>query len=147
MTTATYNTVQQVYDRNYGSEQLFRRNYCNSLTYTEGLMDFQKTLNAYWVIDNVVSYMPKIIQAYKENDLDFFVIEIALNQKQQGYMEAYSEGYIDDDYKEHIQIIKQEIPFIDLPTKVDEKITTYKFFMQLSSLDPITFTMLLTSEY
>ena len=54
-------------------------------------MDFQKTLNSYWVVDNVVSYMPKVLQAYKENEFTYFVVEIALNQEQQGYMEVYTE--------------------------------------------------------
>lgn len=56
--TATYYDAKQVYSRNYGSERLYKRSYCNSLLYTEGVMDFQKTLNAYWVVDNMVSYIP-----------------------------------------------------------------------------------------
>lgn len=85
----TYNTVKEVYARNYGSEQLFKRNYCNNLTYTEGLMDFQQSLNAHWVIDNVISYMPKVLQAYKENEFTFFVVEIAVNQKQKLYINVF----------------------------------------------------------
>lgn len=145
--TATYYDVKQVYNRNYGSEQLFKRNYCNNLAYTEGLMDFQQSLNAYWVIDNVISYMPKVLQAYKENEFTFFVVEIAVNQKQKGYMEVYTEDYIQGEYNEHISIVKQEIPFIDLPAKVDEEITTYKFFLELSALEPVTYTLLLPSEH
>ena len=63
--TATYYDAKQVYSRNYGSERLYKRSYCNSLLYTEGVMDFQKTLNAYWVVDNMVSYIPKILKAYQ----------------------------------------------------------------------------------
>ncbi len=144
---ATYYDVKQVYGRNYGSERLYKRSYCNSLLYTEGLMDFQKTLNAHWVIDNVVSYIPKILQAYKENEFTFFVVEIALNQNKQGYMEVYTEDYIKGIYNEHISIIKQDIPFIDLPSKVDEDITTYKFFLELSSVEPVIYTLLLPSEH
>ena len=147
MTTATYYDVKQIYGRNYGSERLYKREYCNSLLYTEGLYDFQKTLNAYWVIDNVVSYMPKVLQAYKEHEFTFFVVEIALNQKQQGYMEVFTEDYIEGKYNEHISIVKQDIPLIDLPTKVDEEITTYRFFLELSSIEPVIYTLLLTSEH
>lgn len=43
-----YNTVQQIYSRNYGSMQLIKRPFFNQLVYTEGVMDFQQTLNAYW---------------------------------------------------------------------------------------------------
>ena len=45
--TATYYDVKQVYGRNYGSMQLFKRPYCNQLLYTEGVMDFQKGDNEY----------------------------------------------------------------------------------------------------
>ena len=51
------------------------------------------------------------------------------------------------EYDEHISIVKQEIPFIDLPTKVDDDITTYRFFLELSALEPITYTLLLPSEH
>ena len=145
--TVTYYDVKQVYSRNYGSERLFKREYCNNLLYTEGIMDFQKTLSAYWVVDNMVSYMPKVLQAYKEHEFTFFVVEIALNQQQQGYMEVYTEDYVNDVYYEHISIVKQNIPFIDLPTKVDEEITTYRFFLELSALEPVVYTLLLTSEH
>ena len=145
--TATYYDVKQVYDRNYGSERLYKRSYCNSLFYTEGLMDFQQTLDAYWVIDNMVSYMPTILQEYKDNGFTFFVVEIALNQQQQGYMEVFTEDYVEGEYDEHISIIKQDISFIDLPTKVDEDITTYRFFLELSSIEPVIYTLLLPSEH
>ena len=102
--TATYYDVKQVYGRNYGSERLYKRSYCNSLLYTEGLMGFQKTLNAYWIVDNMVSYMPKIIKAYKEHEFTFFVVEIVLNQKQQGYMEVFTEDYVEGEYDEHISL-------------------------------------------
>ena len=145
--TATYYDVKQVYGRNYGSMQLFKRPYCNQLLYTEGVMDFQKTLNAYWVVDNMVSYMPKILQAYQEHEYTFFVVEIAVNQNKQGYMEVFTEDYVQGEYNEHISIVKQEIPFIDLPTKIDEDITSYRFFLELSALEPVTYTLLLPSEH
>lgn len=145
--TATYYDAKQVYNRNYGSEQLFKRSYCNSLLYTEGVMDFQQTLNAFWLVDNIVSYMPKILEAYKEHKYTFFVVEIAVNQKQQGYMEVFTEDYVEGEYDEHISIIKQDISFIDLPTKADEEVTTYRFFLELSALEPVTYTLLLTSEH
>ena len=144
--TMTYSTVEKIYNRNYGSERLFKRNYCPKLLYTEGLMDFQQTLNAYWVIDNMVSYMPTIEKAYNDNGFTFFVVEIALNQHHQGYMEIYTEGYDEDEYKDHIQVLKQEIPYIDLPLS-ENKITRYKFFLSLSAVEPTKFTFYLPSEY
>ena len=141
-----YNTVEQIYNRNHGSERLYRRAYCESLNYTEGIMDFQKSLNAFWVIDNVVSYIPTILKAYNDNQFEFYVVEIYLNKFHQGYMEIYTEDYVQGVYNEHISILKQEIPYIDLPQK-DNEITTYKFFLSLSDIEPIKFTFYLPSEY
>ena len=144
--TATYYDVKQVYNRNYGSERLYKRNYCNNLYYTTGIMDIQKTLNAYWVVDNMVSYMPQILKAFKDNEFEFYVVEICVNKEHKGYMEVFTEDYVQGVYNEHIQILKQEIEYIDLPLK-DEEITTYKFFLSLSALEPLRFTFYLPSEY
>lgn len=142
-----YNTVQQIYSRNYGSVQLFKRPFFNQLVYTEGVMDFQQTLNAYWVVDNVISYMPEILKCFKETEDTFYVIEICLNKERKGYMEIYHEGYLGNDYHEHITVIKQDIPYIDLPVKADENLTTYKFYLILSNYEPVQFTLLLPQEY
>ena len=143
----TYNTVKEIYGRNYGSMQLFKRNYFDKLVYTEGIMDFQKTLNAFWVVDNVISYMPKVLKIFKETEDTFYVIEIALKQDKTGYMEVYHEGYLGDNYHEHISVAYEQIPFIALPTIVDEEITTYKFYLSLHNYNPVQFMLLLPSEY
>ena len=144
----TYNTAEQVYSRNHGSERLFKRPYCQTLNYTEGIYDFQKSMNAFWVVDNMVSYMPQILKAYEQNEYEFFVIEICVNKENKGHMEVFTEGYIGNDYNDHIEILKQEIEYIDLPLKDDDdEITTYKFFLSLSALEPLRFTFYLPSEY
>lgn len=143
----TYNTVKKIYSRNFGSMQLFKRNYFDKLVYTEGIMDFQNTLNAFWVVDNVISYMPKVLQSFKETQDSFYVVEIALKQDKAGYMEVYHEGYLGDNYQEHISVVYQRIPFIDLPTKTDEEITSYKFYLSLHNNEPLQFMLLLPSEY
>ncbi len=142
-----YNTVQQIYNRNYGSMQLFKRPFFNQLVYTEGVMDFQQTLNAYWVVDNIISYMPEILKTFKETEETFYIIEICLNKEYKGYMEVHHEGYLGNDYHEHITVVKQDIPYIDLPIKSDEDLTTYKFYLTLSNYEPVQFTLLLPSEY
>ena len=58
-------TVKEIYNRNYGSENYYKRSYCDSLIYTEGIMDFQKTLNANWLVDNIIYHLPKIIETSK----------------------------------------------------------------------------------
>ena len=143
----TYNTAEQVYSRNHGSERLFKRPYCQTLNYTEGIYDFQKSMNAFWVVDNMVSYMPQILKAYEQNEYEFFVIEICVNKENKGHMEVFTEGYIGNDYNDHIEILKQEIEYIDLPLKDDDEITTYKFFLSLSAPEPLRFTFYLPSEY
>ena len=145
--TATYYDVKQVYDRNYGSDRLYKRNYCNNLYYTTGILDFAETLNAHWLIDTVVSYMPKVIDEYKKTEETFFLIEVRLNQKQEGYFEIYREGWIGDEYHESITVVRQMIPFIDLPTKIDDEITSYKFYLELSSYNPVIYTLLLPGEH
>ena len=143
----TYNTAEQVYNRNHGSDRLFKRPYCQTLNYMEGIFDFQKSMNAFWVVDNMVSYMPQVIKAYEQNEYEFFVVEICVNKENKGHMEVFTEGYIGNDYNDHIEILKQEIEYIDLPIKDDEEITTYKFFLSLSALEPLRFTFYLPSEY
>ena len=143
----TYNTAEQVYSRNHGSERLFKRPYCQTLNYTEGIFDFQKSMNAFWVVDNMVSYMPQILKAFEQNEYEFFVVEVCVNKENKGHMEVFTEGYIGNDYNDHIQILKQEIEYIDLPVKDDDEITTYKFFLSLSALEPLRFTFYLPSEY
>ena len=142
-----YNTVLQIYNRNYGSMQLFKRPFFNQLVYTEGVMDFQQTLNACWVVDNVITYMPEVLKCFKETEDTFYVIEICLYKEHKGYMEVYHEGYINNQYNKHITVIKQDIPYIDLPVKSDEEVTTYKFYLTLSNYEPVQFTLLLPSEY
>ena len=143
----TYNTAEQVYSRNHGSERLFKRPYCQTLNYTEGIFDFQNSMNAFWVVDNMVSYMPQILKAFEQNEYEFFVVEICVNKENKGHMEVFTEGYIGNDYNDHIEIFKQEIEYIDLPVKDDDEITTYKFFLSLSALEPLRFTFYLPSEY
>lgn len=143
----TYNDVNKVFSRNFGSETLYKRNYCSNLLYTEGILDFAQTLDAHWLIDTVISYMPDILKTYETEEESFFVIEVAVDKNHQGYFEIYHEGWIGTDYHECITVAKQMIPFIDLPTKDNEEITTYKFFLELASVNPIVYTLLLTSEH
>lgn len=39
------------------------------------------------------------------------------------------------------------IPYIDLPTKDNEEVATYKFFLELASVNPVIYSLLLTSEH
>lgn len=121
MTNKTYATVLEIYNNNTGSEHLYKRNCCPSMVYTDGVMDFAEVLNAHWLIDMVYSYMQEVLKVYKETQDYFFVVEVALNNKQEGYFEIYHEGWIDGNYHESVPVVRQNIPFIDLPLEEDEE--------------------------
>lgn len=104
-------------------------------------MDFQQTLNANWLVDNIIHHLPKIINTYKAVDNGFFVVKIKVKNNSSGYVEIYREGYVNNEYNDHITVVKQKLPYIDLP------IYEYKFYLILSQVEPIIFTLLLTSEY
>lgn len=142
-----YSIVKEIYANNFCSERLYKRKYCPNLVYTDGIMDFAEVLNAHWVINNVISYMPSVIKTFKETEDTFYIAEICMNNQQKGYMEVFREGYIGNEYHDHLSIIKQDIPFIDLPVNADEEITTYKFYLSLHNYSPIQFMLLLPSEY
>ena len=134
-------TVKDIYRRNYGSEKFFKRDYYDNLIYTEGIMDFQKTMNACWLIDLVIQYLPTVIETTKAVDDGFFVARIKVYKNSSGYFEIYREGYAENEYKEHITVVKQNIPFIDLPEY------TYNFYLVVSDWESFTYTFLLPSEY
>lgn len=142
-----YNTVKEIYANNFSSERFYKRKTCPHLIYTDGIMDLMEVFNAHWIADNVISYMPTVLKTFNATEDTFYVVQITVKQNNSGYMEVYHEGYINNEYKEHISVIKQNIPYIDLPTKPDAKITRYKFYLELSSFEPTIFTLLLPSEH
>ena len=91
--------------------------------------------------------MPDVIKTYEREEESFFVVEITVDKKHQGYFEIYHEGWIGNDYLECITVAKQMIPYIDLPTKDNEEVATYKFFLELASVNPVIYSLLLTSEH
>ena len=142
-----YNTVEEIHANNFCSERLYKRKTCPHLTYTDGVMDLMEVFNAHWIVDNVISYMQQVLKTLKRTEDTFYVVQIAIKQDNSGFMEVYHEGYVNNEYKDHISVIKQNIPYIDLPTKPDTKITRYKFYLELSNDEPVTFTLLLPSEH
>lgn len=98
-------------------------------------------------VDIQVLDMPEILKCFKETEDTFYVIEICLDKERNGYMEVFHEGYVNNKYNEHITVIKQDIPYIDLPIKSDEEVTAYKFYLTLSNYETVQFTLLLPSEY
>lgn len=133
--------IDNIYCRNIGSEKFYKRPYCNNLVYTEGIMDFQQTLRAFWTVDIIISHLPKIIQEYQSSGDGFFIATISVTTNNSAKLEIFREGYVDKKYNEHITVITQDIPFTDLP------VYDYKFYLILSSYDPVIFTFMLPNEY
>ena len=145
MTNKTYATVLEIYNNNIGSEHLYKRDCCPSMVYTDGIMDFAEVLGSHWLIDMVYSYM--VVESYNKTKDYFYVVQVALKQNHAGYFEIYHEGYIDGKYNEHIPVVKQKIPYIDLPLNSEEKVTKYKFFLELSQENPLRFVFMLPREH
>lgn len=74
--TATYKDVNDIFSRNFGSENLYKRNYCNNLLYTTGILDFAKTLDAHWLIDNIISYMPEVLKLMKQKKSSSLLLKL-----------------------------------------------------------------------
>ena len=136
------NIVQEIYSRNYGSVNFYHRNYYKSLIYTEGILDFQQTLKAYWFVDWVIVNMKNVIATYKANDDGFFVITIKFNKQKHCILEIFREGFMEGNYCEHITVIKEKVYTTNLPIY-----DNYKFYLILSNPNPIQFTLLITTEY
>lgn len=147
MTNKTYANVLEIYNSNIGSEHLYKRDCCPYMVYTDGVMDFAEVLGSHWLIDMVFSYMDKVVENYNKTKDYFYVVQVALKQNHTGYFEIYHEGYIDGKYNEHIPVVKQKIPYIDLPLNTEEKVTKYKFFLELSQENPLRFVFMLPREH
>ena len=138
----TKEMVESIYLRNYGSSEYYKRSYCDSLIYTEGIRDFQITLNAFWIIECIIATLPKITKISKSVDDGFFIVQISVDEElNKGVFEIFREGYINNKYNDLITVERQEIDCIDLPEY------DYKFYLILTQLEPVQFTLLLTSEY
>lgn len=143
-----YSDVQMIYHRNTGTTRYFQRPYYSNLLYTDGVMDFQESLEAYWLVDTVISYMPTILECFNKTEDGFFVVEILIDKNNQGKIEIYREGINQNgDYDEHIVVISQEIPFVDLPIAKNMSITSYKMYLQLGNYTPLQFVLMLPTEY
>lgn len=143
----TYQDAQAIYTRNCGTGQYYKRNYCDTLLYTDGVMDFQRTLDAYWIVDIIISKLPEVISYYKKTYESFYIVSIKFDKERNGCLEIYTEGVVDDIYDDHITLIKQEFPLIDLPINEDEDITEYKMYLNVTNYKLLQFVLLLTSEY
>lgn len=92
--------------------------------------------------------MSKILECFNQTEDGFFVVEILLDDTKNGTLEIYREGFNEKhEYDEHITIVRQEIPFINLPIASNDKQTAYKMYLQLADYTPLRFVLMLTTEY
>lgn len=92
--------------------------------------------------------MPTILECFNNTEDGFFVVEILIDKNNQGKIEIYREGINQNgDYDEHIVVISQEIPFVDLPIAKNMSITSYKMYLQLGNYTPLQFVLMLPTEY
>lgn len=134
--------VQEIYNSFHSSNDFYRRSYFKHLIYTEGIKEFQHRLNAYWLVEFIIANLTKIFKVSKSVDDGFFIVKISVDDvKNNGIIEIYREGYIDGKYNEHITVLSQNIPDIDLPQY------DYTFYLIWSGVKPIQYTLLLPSEY
>lgn len=144
----TYSDVKLIYHRNTGTTRYFQRPYYSNLLYTDGIMDFQETLDAYWLVDTIISHMPKILECFNKTEDGFFIVQVSLDSSKSGNLEIYREVFNSNkNYDEHIVVIHQEIPFIDLPVASEKEKTSYKMYLQLANYTPLKFVLMLTTEY
>lgn len=141
-----YSILKEIYANNHNSERIYRNKSCQNMVYTDGVMDFLEVFDAHWIIDNVINFMPEVLKTLEKTKDTLYDVQIVLQQDNSGFMEVYRKGYVDKVYHKHISVFKQIIPFIDLPTKPNTKITRYKFYLVLSKYEPIIFTLRLPSE-
>jgi hypothetical protein len=90
--------------------------FCRTFVVTAGVKHFAEEAEAHWLIDVVGSYIPAIA---KTGDY-FFMVELDVNKERENegifaIFREISEG--------KIQVVSQEIPYVDLPTG------KYKFFL------------------
>lgn len=142
-----YNIVEEIYNRNFGSEITYKRDYFNQLTYTVGMKDFADTLEAHWFIDTIISHLSTVIKDSATTEDYFYVVELVVKSNNEATLDIFREGYIDNEYQEHILVATQKIPYVDLPVEAGEELTTYKFYLIKTAEAPAKFMLLLPKEY
>ena len=102
-------------------------------------MDFQVSLEAFWFVDFIIKILPLVVETYCKTNDYFYVVTMNAQKNYKIKIEIYREGYQGNKYKEHITVLKSDLNNICLPQY------NYKFYLILSSLEPMIFTLMLTT--
>lgn len=140
--TVTAEVVNEVLNSSIGTTTWYKRGFCNTLIYTDGVMAFQQTCDAHWLVDVVVSYMPVIMRDYLQTSNSFYIVSLAVDGNNEGTFTITKEEYNSEsnDFINKV-VVSQVIPYVDLP-EVD-----IKFYLELANLEPIQFCLLCCSEH
>lgn len=140
----TYDDIQDILDSGCG-DKYYKTTFNSNFVITRCVYMFFEECEAFWFGDLINSYIPKIYNEMIKFDDRFFIVTLQVNKSQrEGYLtiqrEVYDEKIEDTLY---CDVVKQEIPFIDLPQG------NYKFYLiaQLTEQNNIMFIMLSPSEY
>jgi len=105
------NQMKEYYDsQSAGDETIYRT--LAGLCYTGAVKAFAEEKKAYWLIDMVWSYLPRIRRHNTLNQNNFLIVTLDLNKTGSGAKFTVKED------TGSVPIIVQKVPFTDLDTSV-----------------------------
>jgi hypothetical protein len=110
----SYEELQKIMNYGSGTNEYHRLTMIKNFLVTDGVKLFAEAASAHWLLDVVMSYLPKISKI----DDYFFVPTIKVNDNNEGALQIHHEFN-----GKKKTIVKQEIEYTDLPAG------DYKFFL------------------
>lgn len=134
----TREEIDTVMSSSIGTEQWYHRDYCEQLIYTDGVMYAQKRLNIYWLIDTLISFMPKIIEDNKKSDEWLYEVKLVVYSDHTALLKIFREL---ENFDEPFTVVEQNIAYTDLPECV------IRFYLERVHQNGHTFCLLCPSEH
>lgn len=140
--TLTTEQVNEICHSSFGTSAWHKRTNSTGMVYTDGVMYFQTRCNAYWFIDLMYSHMPAVLKDYKETEEGIYFVHLTVNTDNTATVKIVREEH-DTELEEtkEVEVVAQDIPYTDLPPC---HVTMY---LELCSLDPLAFCLLMPSEH
>ena len=134
----TREEIDEVMSSSIGTENYYKRDYCEQLVYTDGVMYAQKKLGIYWLVDTLISYMPKIIEDNEKSDEWLYNVKLAVYADHTALLKITREI---ETSSEPFTVIEQKIAYTDLPECV------VRFYLERAISQNRTFCLLCPSEH
>ena len=96
----------------YGSLGWTRSSLCSTLIYSDGIEIMIEKLQAYWFVDVVASYIPKITKLMHKEDSTMFFIDLFVKMDDSAKFRVHDGGRFGEPVK---TLITQRISFTDCP--------------------------------